>query len=177
VQAGFALLDVMVAGLVLVIAVVGTSGAMLSAMALQRGESECSVARQAARRTIEELQGVPFSEVFRCYNSVAGDNAGLTVAARGPNFTVLGLTPDPADADGQCGRVMFPSTVAGGVESLLENFVDDDLGMPFDLNNDGAIDAANHAGDYVVLPVRVRVQWRGLAGPMHYDLSTILSSR
>jgi type II secretory pathway pseudopilin PulG len=175
--AGFALIDVMIAGVVLTIAVVGTSGAMLSGLALQRTESESSIARQAARRAIEELQGVPFEEVFRAYNATVGDNAGLTVAARGPSFAVAGLTPDPADVDGQCGRVMLPIVNAGAVETLSEAFVDADLGMPGDLNGDGVQDALDHSGDYVVLPVRVRVEWRGIAGPMRYDLATILSER
>jgi len=49
------------------------------------------------------------------------------------------------------------------------------IGMPRDLNLDGAVDALYHAGDYMILPVRVRVQWMGASGPRTVELQTQIS--
>jgi hypothetical protein len=165
---------VMIAGLVLTVAAIGMSGALLSSMSLQRGELEIALARQAARRVVEEMRGTQFTDVFRSYNADTGDDAGISGGARGPSFDVFGLTPQAGDLDGRCGHVMFPTRLAGIDEHLVEGVNEPSLGMPLDLNRDGVIDMADHSGDYVLLPVRVRVEWRGLVGPQSYDLETIL---
>jgi Tfp pilus assembly protein PilV len=172
------LVEVMIAGVVLTVAVAGASGSMLSAMVLQRSQSESGLARQAARRELEELQGRPFAEIFRAYNQSTSDNAGLTKPASGANFAVAGLTPQASDADGQCGRVIFPSILnADGSEDLDELSTDASLGMPLDLDGNAAFGLLTAAEPYTLLPVRVRVEWRGLSGTQHFDLDTILSQR
>ncbi len=178
-RAGFSLVEVLLAAVILAVAITGISGSILSSMALNRVNRDTALAQQAARRIMEELSGVPFTEAFACYNANAGDDAGLLVAARGPNFTVVGLEVLPGDADGACGRVIFPTIVnAGGVEELREDSGDATLGMPRDLNADGnPPDALDHSGDYRILPVRVRVEWFGVSGPRQVDLETMLSPR
>ena len=64
----------------------------------------------------------------------------------------------------------FP-TVSG---QLREDVADAQLGTPMDLNGDGAIDGADHSGDYVLLPVRIRVRWRGVTGLRTFDVCTVL---
>ena len=57
------------------------------------------------------------------------------------------------------------------VESALrEDSADESLGMPRDLDGDKLVDSANHAADYVVLPVRVCIEWKGATGDMSLDL-------
>ena len=51
---------------------------------------------------------------------------------------------------------------------------DASLGMPRDLNGDGVIDSEDHAGDYVLLPVKVRVNWRGITGDRSFEVCTVL---
>ena len=70
---------------------------------------------------------------------------------------------------------------AGGVAAvatpefeLREDSVDDNLGMPRDLNGDSIIDDDDHAEDYLILPVRVRLQWEGVFGPRSLDLYTMI---
>ena len=172
-RGGFALVEVLVASGVLTIAVVGMAGAMLSSMALQRSESESTLARLGAQQVLETMQAVDYAEVWACYNASTADDAGLGTAARGATFVVQGLTPVEGDADGRCGTIEFP-TVNG---ALREDVVDAALGMPMDLNADSAIDTADHASDYTLLPVRVRVDWRGPSGPQTYQLETILCLR
>ncbi len=179
-RAGFSLVEVLLAAVILAVAITGISGSILSSMALNRVNRDTALAQQAARRVMEELSGVPFEEIFACYNADAGDNAGLTVAARGPNFAVFGLEVLPADADGFAGRVMFPTIVnAGGIEELREDAPEPTLGMPRNLNADllPVPDGIDHADDYRVLPVRVRVEWLGVSGPRQVDLETMLSPR
>ena len=48
------------------------------------------------------------------------------------------------------------------------------LGFPRDLNGDGAIDGADHAGDYSILPVQVVVRWRAAGGDAEYRATTSL---
>ena len=38
------------------------------------------------------------------------------------------------------------------------------LGMPRDLNNDGIVDAQDHAHDCILLPVKVRLEWKSKCG-------------
>jgi type II secretory pathway pseudopilin PulG len=171
-SAGFSLVEVMIAGLVLTVAAVGMSSALLSSMTLQRGELETALARHAAQRVVEEMRGTSFADVFRGYNTNTGDDTGIV--PRGAAFDVFGLTPQDGDPDGRCGRVVFPTIGTGNGEKLVEGVNDPGLGMPLDLDRDGAVDMLDHSGDYVLLPVRVRVEWRGLVGPQSYDLETIL---
>jgi hypothetical protein len=163
---------------VLAIALSGMIGSLVAAMSLDRVNRESAIAQQAARRVLEEVQGVPFGEIFRTYDSWNGDDAGLTVAARGNTFAVTGLDPQIGDADGLCGQVIFPTVMVGPVPQLREDVADAALGMPRDLNGSGgAPDAADHSGDYVLLPVRVRVQWRGVSGNRTVDLEMVLCDR
>lgn len=146
-----------IAAAVLAIAITSLMSLIVSSITLSRVNHETSIAHEAARRTIEQLQGTDFGDIF----AVWGAN---------PNFAVRGLTPQLGDADGLVGQVSFP-TVAG---QLREDVADAGLGMPRDLDGDGAVDAADHSGDYVVLPVRVRLSWRGVSGDRAVDLTTML---
>lgn len=167
----------MMAAVVLAIAISGVCGSIVVAMSLNRVNRDTAVAQQAARLSIEEIEGRLFSEVFAAYNANLGDDAGLLSPARGANFAVAGLEPLAGDPDGMCGRVMFPTATVGGIEQLREDFVDAALGMPFDLNGVAPIDALDHAADYRLLPLRVRVEWQGSIGPRSVDIETMLSQR
>lgn len=167
----------MVAASVLVIAVSGLLGALVGATSLGRVNHETAIAQQAARRALEELQGVPFDEVYAVFNAATADDGGLSVAARGPGFDVVGLDAEDGDADGLCGEVQFPELAGAAALELREDFVDAGLGMPRDLDGSGAVDAVDHSTDYRLLPVRVRVRWRGVSGVRTLDLETILCAR
>ncbi len=176
-RAGFSLIELMIASFVLTIAVCGVSGSMLSALALNRVNRETALAHEAVRRVMEEAHGVPFNELFARYNASAADNpAGVSP---GRNFAVFGLEPQAGDADGFVGEVTFPTTVVGGVEQLREDVVDAGLGMPRDLNGITipGDELLNHALDYRVLPMRVRVSWRGVSGERTLAAECMLSGR
>lgn len=177
--AGFSLIELMIASFVLTVAVCGVSGSMVSALALNRVNRETALAQEAIRRVMEEARGVPFPQIFAAYNSSAADNPPAPVVSPGRNFAVFGLEPQVGDADGFVGEVTFPTTVVAGVEQLREDVVDAGLGMPRDLN--GVLtpgdDLLNHANDYRLLPMRVRVSWRGVSGDRTMAAECMLSAR
>ena len=177
-SAGFTLVEIIVAVVILAIAVGGISSSMLSSMALNRVNGETALAQQAARGALEELTGVPFDEAWAVYNADPADDGGLSVAALGPNFVVAGLDAQTADIDGMCGRIEFPSVTFGVGQELREDVVDAGLGMPRDLDLDGIWpEVVNIAPDYSVLPVRVLIEWRGVSGDRSVRLETMLCAR
>jgi hypothetical protein len=134
----------------------------------------CSVfmlAAQAAESMLERLKGAEFSEVFVRFNATADDDPA-TGDSPGSDFAVTGLGVREGDADGMVGHIEFP----GDGKELREDEEDRDLGLPRDLNRDGDVDAADHAGDYCVLPVRVVLQWRGANGNRAMELVTVLNT-
>jgi type II secretory pathway pseudopilin PulG len=157
VRSGITLLDVTIAAALLAIAITSLMSLILSSVRLGRVNRETALANQAARRMIEQIQAVGFANIFATFSA-------------NPDFAVSGLDPQRGDADGMPGRISFP-TVGG---ELREDVVDEGLDMPRDLDGDDAVDGADHAGDYVVLPVRVRVEWRGVSGDRAVELTTLL---
>jgi len=171
---GFSLVELLVAATLIVVALTGIAGSMLSSMALNRVNRETALAQQAACRALEELRSVPFGEAFFVYNTKQGDNPGGTVPERGPNFAVPGLTALASDPDGLVGQIEFPVVDPTGSDQLREDVEDQGLGMPRDLNGDGVVDALSHSADYYVLPVIVSVSWRGTAGDRTVVLRTVV---
>jgi type II secretory pathway pseudopilin PulG len=170
------MVELMLAVTILAIAVCGFASSIVSALVLNRVNRETTVALQAARDVLEELHAEEFREVFSAFNATPGDYAGLG-AERGPGFAVAGLDLRAGDADGLAGRIVFPTLVAGGGEELREDSADAALGMPRDLDGDGFVMADDVAESFVVLPVRIVVQWRGARGDRELELATVLSTR
>lgn len=172
-RTGFSLVELLVAATLIVVALTGIAGSMLSSMALNRVNRDTALAQQAASRALEELRSVPFEEAFFVYNATQGDNPGGTVPERGPNFAVPGLTPLASDLDGLVGQIEFPVVA----DDLHEDVEDEGLGMPRDLNGDLAIDGLDHSEDRLLLPVRVRLEWRGVTGTRQLEMETMLCAR
>lgn len=174
-RAGFGLLEVMVSLSVLTIALLAFSQAILMSLAASQVQREQGIARDAARQMIERMQAETFSEVFARYNATAADDPGagnLFAAA----FAVTGLQAQANDADGLVGEIWFPTGAApGGVGVLREDLPDARFGTPRDLNADGVVDGLDHSGDYRLLPVAIRLQWRGRAGNSSLEFRTYLA--
>lgn len=174
-ELGWGLIEVMIAMVVLVVALMGTLAALSSGMILLTVNQETTMAINAARAAVENMQNRPFLEVFRGYNGTTADDAGLSFAAPGSNFAVSGLKCWKDDLDLMPGRVIFP-TPSGSPGTLLESVSDTALGMPMDLTGDGDLVDDATIG-YILLPVRVRVEWEGLRGESSFDLNTFLANR
>ncbi len=170
-RAGLTLTETMIAFVVLIVAVGTTMGVITSFTVMEQANRERALACHAARRTLEEMHARNFSDVFALYNETTADDPGGTVP--GPGFDVFGLDPQEGDADGRVGRVLFP-TPAGSPGVLQENIQDEAFGMPRDLDADGDEDGLDKSGTYKLLPVIVRVEWRGQSGNRRLEFQTLL---
>ncbi len=170
---GFSLLEVVVALAVVSVALLGFSKAILDSMVLSQMNRESGLARRAAQQVLADIEATDFSEVFARYNAYEGDDlAGDNLPGA---FEVEGLRLLDGDADGLAGEIVFPDDVAwDGSLHLREDSQLARLGMPMDLNLDGDVDTEDHADDYQVLPVLVRVEWRGRGGPAKVEFQTVL---
>ena len=167
----------LVAGITLLI--VGVLGFAQTLVCLDRGQArtrEAGRATQAARAVLERIQAEAFPEAFRRFNGDGADDPGGANTAPGNTFAVPGLSARRDDADGQPGEVVFP-TLDAAPGQLIESVNMASLGMPRDLNGDGAIHAtADYSTSYVLLPVIVRVRWEGAAGPAVVELRSVLGN-
>jgi len=149
-QAGFSLIEVLTGISILLIAVMGFSRALLSTRNSVTEGREMSLAMQAARGVLEELQNTDFADLPACYNDLKEDDpAGAS--APGSSF----LVSEKGDGVELLASVVLPLGKDGQVYEDLDL---PDLGLPRDLNGDGEIDSDPHT-DYLVLPVMVRVTW------------------
>jgi len=129
---------------------------------------ETVLAMTAARHMAEQIRSEAVAGVFARYNNTPTDDPGGAGTAPGPYFDVLGLNVIPGDPDGMVGEIIFP--VVGN--TLHEDVVDAALGLPRDLNGDGAVDGADHSGDYEILPYTIRIRWTGKTGTRTFELQT-----
>lgn len=172
VEAGFSIVEVLLVLTILTVGIGMFAGTLGSIMGLGPSLRESARATEAARSLIESLRGQNFNELWALYNADPADDPAGAGTGPGQAFDVVGLSPVPGDADGRVGIVVFPES--GG--ELREDVADDRLGLPRDLNNDGAVDALDHAGDYRVLPLVVRVEWRGKGPARRIELYTTLTA-
>lgn len=175
-RAGFTLVEVIASSAVLVIGCLGLSSAITSSSRLMELNHERTLAHQAARAQMEALENADFTKVFALYNANKADDPAGAGTAPGRNFAVEGLSPMRDDADGMTGEIVFPTVGDLGVQ-LTENYGDLRLSMPCDLNGDGAVSAGAMTGNYTILPVRVRVRWRGASGNSTLEIDNVLLDR
>jgi hypothetical protein len=163
----------MVAVTILLFGLLGFTHSILRAVATNESTRESAIAGEAARQMLETLQAAEFDEVFRLYNQVAGDDPDGPGTAPGSGFAVPGLEPVDGDPDGLVGEILFPASDA--VPGMLrEDLVSAPLGMPRDLDGDGNVDGFDHSTDYRILPVVVRLTWRGTNGVTRAQFRTLL---
>lgn len=171
--AGFTLIEAVIALAVAALAVLGFSSSLIGTVMLNQSNREATLARRAAHDVVADMQNASFAEVYARFNSDQGDNVGgaenLTAG-----FAVAGIPVLDGDADGLAGEIVFPDAWVGGALQLREDYAADTFGQTWDLNLDGEIDDEDHSNDYQVLPVLVRVEWRGRGGKSKIELRTTL---
>jgi len=171
-RAGFTFLELIVVFGLLATALSSVAGMLMTSNRQRTINRETLVAVDAARTVLETLRDEPFAQIFARYNSDLLDDPDGAGSAPGERFAVAGLR---GLAPGQpVGRIVFPSGDAAS--ELREDSADAALGLPRDLNGDSLIDGANHAGDYVLLPVRIEIEWQGTFGPRRTVAATMLAS-
>jgi Tfp pilus assembly protein PilV len=98
--------------------------------------------------------------------SLVGSVVGGTTSVVQSVVTTTVSTASVADAEAlevpktmDC-TIGLPTTLdAAGNETLREDLVAPQFGLPCDLNGDGVIDGKNHAADYKILPLVIRLGW------------------
>ncbi len=166
--AGFALVDVLLAGAVLLIAVLGHVASTVAQHDLSRTERERSAALRTAGRLLEQLRAdedwsglYARLHLYQTRAGTLGDATALLADGRRtyPPSTYL---PGFEAPEGFTVLLEVPHTVdpLTGVGALREDADAPDLLLPADLNGDGRIDAAPRDGDYRFLPVRCTFRWR-----------------
>jgi prepilin-type N-terminal cleavage/methylation domain-containing protein len=170
---GFTLIEIAISIAVMTISLVMFTSVIASSARMGTEKRQASVAAHAARSRLEELRSEAFRECWARYNADAADDPGGAGTAPGRFFEVPGLEPVPDDPDGFVGEVLMPN-----LEGLLREDLEDDLfGMPRDLDGDSIVDQEDHAADYAILPVLVRLEWRGPLGPRRIEMYTMLVDR
>jgi hypothetical protein len=158
---------------VMLVGLAGFVKVIVSSMEASRGTHDAARAKEAARGMLETLAAQDFDTLFETYNEDPTDDPGGNGTAPGADFAVDGLSVQTSDVDGLVGEILFP-TKDGAPGVLREDQPAVRFGTPRDLNGDGAVDDADHSDDYELLPVAVRVSWRGAAGNNSLEMKTVL---
>jgi type II secretory pathway pseudopilin PulG len=157
-EAGLSLVELMIALVVIAIAILALFSLIVSSSQVQQETREKTLAYNAARQKIEAMRGETFTEIYARYNANTGDNP-TTGTSPGNTFTIDGLnTPSGMTAPG---LILFPEVT----NALAENYTGDGattMGMPKDLNRDGDATDTTITTTYKILPVLIRVKWRGV---------------
>ena len=170
--AGFTMFEAVIALAVLAMSIGSISSMLATTTSLSRSNKERALALEIVEAVIEDLRAEAPGEVFARFNATTLDDPATGVSP-GDHFFVSGLTPQLDDPDGFVGDILFPGN---GVE-LREDVVDVELGMSRDLNADATIDSNDHAGDYTILPLRVRARWTGASGRQSLDVVYVVTTR
>jgi hypothetical protein len=175
----FTLIEVQVAIALLLVGLLGLASATSSGMSLMSVNRDHARASEAARIALESVENgaVPFESLFLAFHAdpvtrKLGDLElpdGLPLLTR--HFDARGLRPVPGDPDGMIGELIFPTVDTADGPELREDVAQRDL------NGDGVIDEDNHAEDYTLLPVTVRVEWAGKHGPQRLEFVALLTRR
>ncbi len=168
-NAGFSMMEVMIAMMILAVAIAGLLATIIPASRLIMVNRETTIAMAAAMAMVEYMSDPAlFPELFVLYNS-------------NPDFDVPGL--EPRGDNPTVGKIHFPTYAGQLREDILDQEymdvgMDVHLGMPRDLGAPaGVIDAADHAGDYYILPVVIRLEWSGIAGSRSLMMSSLIAER
>ena len=157
-RAGITLVEILIVIAILTVSLAMFAQTLSASARLDPVANETMLASEGARVMLERMRAQPFEQLFTLYDANPANDPSGAGTAPGSTFAVEGLAP--ATVGGVVGRIDFPVSRA----QLRENSTDDLLGMPRDLNGDGVVDTLDHAGDYILLPVRVHMEWASKCG-------------
>lgn len=171
-RAGLSLVEIIVVIAIMTMAMAMYAQTLSASARLDPVANETMLGTEAARVTLERMKAADFRQVFALYDADPSNDPGGPGTAPGATFEVEGL--QPSTTGGVVGRIEFPVSNGG----LRETVVDEGLVMPRDLNGDGVVDSADHSGDYILLPVRLHLEWKsstGRAGRRTFDVYAMFS--
>lgn len=159
--AGFTLVEIGLAMTILLVALMAMGASTLRMSSLRRQNRERAVAQNAIRTISEQLHSV--ADRMRRESVDEGDWSQDFIAELSPGgsvgntFNIQGLTEQNGQATVGTIQVIVDETVTDAALGF-------ELGMPRDLDSDGAADNADVSATARILPVIVRAQWNGVSG-------------
>ena len=166
----FSIVETTVLSAILVSGILALTATSLTADSLRRASEEQEIARDALRHMIEDIQRTAYD--LQGSNLWAADLVA-TYAPGGPvgnRFPVQGLTPWPDTEEVGSIRVITD-------ETLTDEELGIQLGLPLDLDFDLRIDDEDVSDDARMLPVVVRIAWVGAAGQMRIQREFLVLTR
>ncbi len=157
---GFTIVETTVFVAILIMGLLALTATSLTTHSLRRASDERNIARHALKSMIEELNRSAFELID--INGTWPTNFTDTWEAGGlvgDTFPVRGLSPWPGNP------------TVGTIELVTDETMTDEelgihLGLPVDLDNDGFIDNGDVSATAEMLPVVVRIRWRGVTGSL-----------
>ena len=198
------MLEVVIVMMIMSVAVAIFASTVTAGSQQRAANRERALAADAARNVLESMRNEDLRDVFRLYNRTASDDPaggapGARFAVRGLTpvpGAVNGMAGEVRFPTLQSGSevplegaqlrkllsLLSLLPLLGGSPpptppqwALRENVDLAVLGMPRDLNGDSLVDAFDHSGDYVILPVQVRVEWVGRSGTSEFNAYSMLT--
>lgn len=151
------------AGAILGHVALGLGSAVVASHDLDRSNRETREAELLARRAAESLRGLEPTEMI-----------ALAAAKAAGSSTLLDTLASASETSLDGARIEVDLPVSATTGTVEEDLVVLDLGLPMDLNLDGAVDGNDRSTDCRVLPIRVRVEWRGRDGTRRFELVQVL---
>jgi len=170
-RSGISLLELLLVAGILTVALGEFTRTLVSVARLDPINRDSAKVKDQALSVFETMRSLTFEELVVRYNAIDADNPVLGPSP-GQQFDVPLLQAQGADVDGRVGRVTLP--MIGN--AVREDYIDEAMGMPRDLNGDGMIDALDHSADYMILPVRLDIAWMGQGGDRALTFHSVLTS-
>ncbi len=161
-EAGFSLLEVLIASACMAIALLAHASTVLMDHRLNESVGSRSVSLESARHFVERMRADDDWEgLYGRLLALSTVATGSTPQTYYPDF------PVPSTLGPVRVLVEVPSGIVAGVPALREDLAAPALGLPYDLNGDGVVDGASHDVDYRALPIVVRWRWTPAGETQH----------
>ena len=163
------LVELAVAMAVFVIA----TGMLLQLIAAGKGLRETARqewhATSEAQNVLEHMRSMPFRDLVRSFDPDPLNDPGGPGTAPGPWFSAAGLAPLASAVGDTIGEVLLPVVNVGTDVApdwqVREDLGEPLLGLPRDLTGDAVVSSLDCSSSCTILPVLVRMRWRGRFGP------------
>ncbi len=144
---GITLVEVVIGIVLFTIGLLGLGAVLVSNQRSQEMAAEEAVVSHSFRNMLETLRSTPYTEIATTYQDFA-----FTVGEIGARGTVR----------------LFLNETDTSPEAA-------NLGLPRDLDGDGAATRTDVTGGYALLPVRITISWSSFSGPQSRSLYALLA--
>jgi prepilin-type N-terminal cleavage/methylation domain-containing protein len=178
---GLTIVEVVMAMAIIAIALLALMSSVISSMSLVEVNRQESLAMNAARQKFAEMQSTPLGSCFATFKNTAFDVPGIATANAGRIYF-------PMSASGNLDEtVTTVSNFHASTPPSIQTISDFKLAtttsgvpanpllayagryVPRDMNLDRDANDTNVNGEYVLLPVKIRIRWESIQGEKDPD--------